>query len=106
MLFQVDISGKSFVYITVITEDGKVIADALSRTPNKSIIVGGDGMVCDATPDQTWVDTNGQCHITEMKKSEEKEIRNKKYVSYIYILSFLLCSMECQVCKQYPRYRK
>lgn len=76
--FQVELSGKDTVYFTVQTNDGKVIAAALPRDPNTSIIVKGDGTICDAQPGQTWVDSSGYFHISEMRKREEDEKKKEE----------------------------
>ena len=60
--FDVDVSGTSTVYISIVTEDGKLIADGLARRSDLSIIVGTDGQVYDTKYGTVWVDTHERKH--------------------------------------------
>ena len=61
--FNVDLTGKKTVYISVFTEKGMKIADGLQRESNTNIIVGADGHIYDAQPDEIWLDCSGGWHL-------------------------------------------
>ena len=80
--FDVDLSGKTTVYISIITEDGIKIADGLPREPNKNIIIGADEHIYDSKAGETWVDESGICHLPDKGES--------RYVSLFLCLSLCL----------------
>ena len=66
--FDVDTSGKKTVYISLITEDGTVIADALPKGSDVSVIIGTDCHLYDAKPGQKWVDVSGHSHLGSLRE--------------------------------------
>ena len=48
--------------MSAISEDGIVIADALPRRPDCSVIVGSDAQIYDTKYGELWVDTGGRRH--------------------------------------------
>jgi hypothetical protein len=61
--FEPDTSNSAYVYITVVTESGEVICDAVSKTVNASIIVDRSGNIHDTKMGTIWTDTNGKKHL-------------------------------------------
>nr|CAH0105580.1 unnamed protein product [Daphnia galeata] len=60
--FEPDTSNSAYVYITVVTESGEVICEAVSKTVNASIIVDRSGNILDTKMGTIWTDTNGNKH--------------------------------------------
>ena len=60
--FDVDLSGKSTVYISAVAADGKLISDSLAREPDLSVIVGTNAQIYDTKYGTIWYDTHGHCH--------------------------------------------
>jgi hypothetical protein len=60
--FEPDTSNSAYVYITIVTDSGEVICDAVSKTVNASVIVDRSGNLQDAEMGSIWTDTNGKCH--------------------------------------------
>ena len=52
--------------MSAISEDGIVIADALPRRPDCSVIVGSDAQIYDTKYGELWVDTGGRRHPLKM----------------------------------------
>jgi hypothetical protein len=60
--FEPDTSNSAYVYITIVTESGEVICDAVSKTVNASVIVDRSGNLLDTKMGTIWTDTSGKCH--------------------------------------------
>lgn len=60
--FDVDLSGKDTVYVSAITEDGILVADALARRADLSVIVGANAMIYDTKYGHVWKDTHDNYH--------------------------------------------
>jgi len=59
--FDVDFTGnRDIAYISVVTADGTVVADALPRTKDYSVIITPDGYIIDSKYGDIWLGTNGR----------------------------------------------
>ena len=89
--FDVDTSSSSTVYISVITEDGRLVANALPRREDLSVIVGANAQIYDTVHGKLWQDRSEehtselQSHsdlvcrlLLEKKKQKKRKKTNKK----------------------------
>lgn len=60
--YDVDTSASSTVYVSVVTEDGIVIADALPKHDDHSVIIGENARLYDTKHGHLWKDTLGNYH--------------------------------------------
>ena len=62
--FEPDTSNSANVYITIVTESGAVICNALPKTVNSSVVVDGKG--------QVWSKWNGQSAFMSWKEDKQQ----------------------------------
>ena len=70
--FDVDTSSSSTVYISVITEDGRLVANALPRREDLSVIVGANAQIYDTVHGKLWQDTHGHYHLGRAPHGKSK----------------------------------
>lgn len=72
--FDVDLSGKDTVYITAITTDGILVANALPKRKDLSVIIGANAQIYDTKHGSVWKDTHGRYHPLRQGQSFQQII--------------------------------
>lgn len=79
--FDVDVSASTTVYISVITEDGIVVADAIPKRADLSVIIGQNAQLYDTNYGSVWKDTSGTYHSGRKRRSVADGIYSNKQLS-------------------------